>query len=179
MALLKFVFLISLLVIVLLLCLWEWLLEALKSKDLYPDEEEDPCGRLPEAIVRRPDPAIYCQRLLLSQGLPVTWNNPDIWVARADNPGDIEPDSYHLVEDTDYIVSVRANNAGTDAAVGVRVRLNYRQWSFNSPDLTPVETDTAGNEVVRFVHVAPMSSEIATFKWHTPSVPQGQQSKHF
>lgn len=179
MALLKLIFLIPLFIIVLLLRLWEYLLKAIKSKNLYREEQDDPCGRLPEAIVRRPDPAIYSQRLLQSQGLPVTWNNPDIWVARADTPGQIEPDSYNLVEDTDYIVSVRVHNAGTDAAIGVRVRLNYRPWSFNSPDLVPVETDAGGNEVVRFVHVAPLSSTITTFNWHTPSVPPEQPSRHF
>lgn len=51
--------------------------------------------------------------LLQSQGLPVTWNNPDIWIARADNPGNIEPDSYHLTDNTDYIVTVRVHNAPT------------------------------------------------------------------
>jgi len=179
MALLKIIFLIPILIFVFLLRLWEWLLDILRSKNLYPEEQEGPCGRLPEAIIRRPDPAIYSQRLLQSQGLPVTWNNPDIWVARADNPGNIEPDSYHLAENTDYIVSVRVHNAGTDAAIGVRVRLNYRPWSFNSPSLVPVETDASGKEVVRFVNISPLSSVVTTFNWHTPSVSPGQQSKHF
>jgi len=179
MAVLKLIFLLLLFVVVLLLRLWEWLLDAIRSKNLYPEEEEDPCGRIPEAVIRRPDPAIYSQRLLQSQGLPVTWNNPDIWMARADTPGNIEPDSYHLEEDTDYIVSVQVHNAGTDAAIGVRVRLNYRPWSFNSPDLVPVETDAGGNEVVRFVNIAPLGSTITTFTWHTPSVPAGQPSRHF
>ena len=178
-ALLKLIFLIPVLLLALLLRLWEWLLEAIKSKNLYSEDQDDPCGQLPEAIIRRPDPAIYSQRLLQSQGLPVTWNNPDIWVARVETPGNIEPDSYHLVEDTDYIVSVRVHNAGTDAAIGVRVRLNYRPWSFNSPDLAPVETDAGGNEVARFVDISPLSSAVTTFNWHTPSVLPGQQSRHF
>ena len=67
------------LLLVLLLWLWQLLLAAIKGKGLFQEEQEEPCGRLPEAVIRRPDPAIYSQRLLLSQGLPVTWNNPDIW----------------------------------------------------------------------------------------------------
>lgn len=178
-ALLRIIFLIALFIVVIFLRFRECLFELLRKKSLYQEEKKKPCGRLPEAIIRRPDPCIYSQKLLQAQGLPVTWNNPDIWVARADNPSNIEPDSYHLVEDTDYIVSVRAHNASTELAVGVRVRLNYRPWSFNSPDLTPVETDVNGNEVFRFVDIMPMSSIITTFKWHTPKLEQGEQNKHF
>lgn len=178
-ALFKIIVLVLTFLFVILLRLWEFLLGLLKRKNLYPEDEQEPCGRLPEAIARRPDPAIYSQRLLRSQGLPVTWNNPDIWVARADNPTNIEPDSYHLVEDTDYIVSVRAHNASTDAAIGVRVRLNYRPWSFNSPDLVPIETDATGNEVFRFVNIMPMSYAVTQFHWHTPKLEPGQERKHF
>lgn len=167
------------LLLVLLLWLWELLLAAIKGKGLFQEEHEEPCGRLPEAVIRRPDPAIYSQRLLLSQGLPVTWNNPDIWIAPAANPNAVEPDSYHLREDTDYIVTVRVHNAGTDPALGVRVRLVYRPWSFNSPEVTPVQTDTAGNEVARFVNVAPMGSADTTFAWHTPAIAPGQEAGHF
>ncbi len=74
-ALLRLIFLFILIFLLLLLRLWEWLLELLKKKNLYSEEKEKLCGRLPEAIIRRPDPCIYSQRLLQSQGLPVTWNN--------------------------------------------------------------------------------------------------------
>lgn len=180
-ALLRLLFLLILFLLILLLRLWEWLLRHLRDKDLYPEETKRPCGRLPEAIIRRPDPCIYSQRLLQSQGLPVTWNNPDIWVAPASDPSNVMPDSYHLVEDTDYIVTVQVHNASaTDPAIGVRVRLNYRPWSFNSPDLTPVEIDAGGNEVFRFANaIAPMSAETVQFNWHTPKVDPGQEHKHF
>ena len=177
---LRILFLVLAILPAFLLRLWEWLCALLKRGNLYPEESESPCGRVPESVVRRPDPCIYSQRLLQSQGLPVTWNNPDIWVARADDPTNIEPDSYHLIEDTDYIVSVRAHNASTDAAIGVRVRLNYRPWSFNSPDLVPVETDSNGDEVVQFVHIGPIpASAIAQFRWHTPKLDADQAKKHF
>jgi hypothetical protein len=177
-ALLRALLLLVVLVLVLLLKLWALLICLVRTKTLRPEKTEDPCGKIPEVLARRPDPSIYSQSYLASQGLPVTWDNPDIWVAPAANPGAIEPDSYHLAEDTDYIVSVRAHNASTDAAIGVRVRLVYRPWSFASPDVTPVEVDAAGNEVVRTVDIPPMGAAIAQFKWHTPPLAPGE-SAHY
>jgi hypothetical protein len=168
------------LVLVILAGVWMMVLAAFRNQWLYPEEtDEADCGDIPEPLVRRPDPAIYSQRLLLAQGLPVTWNNPDIWIAPASNPGQIEPDSYHLDDDTDYIVTVQVHNASTDAAIGVRVRLRYRAWSFNTPDEVPVEVDANGNEVVHFVNITPLGATLTTFRWHTPAVPAGEEARHF
>ncbi len=176
--LLRLVLFLLLFLIVLLLRFIEWLKWLLHTTNLFPEETEGGCESLPEPIIRRPDPAIYSQSFLMSQGLPVTWDNPDINVALASNPGQIEPDSYHLVADTDYIVSVQVHNAATDPAIGVRVRLVYRPWSFNSPDLIPVEIDANGQEVFQFVDVAAMGAAVTQFRWHTPPVQPGQ-AQHF
>lgn len=164
----------------LLLRFCEKLLKFLRTRNFKADEEEeDPCNPpFPEPVMRRPDPSIYSQTYLASQGVPVTWNNPDIWMAKAATPNVIEPDSYHLEADTDYIVSVQAHNASTDLALGVKVRLLYRPWSFNSPDLLPVDVNANGQEVVRFVNISGMGSAIAQFNWHTPSVPPGEE-RHY
>src|SRR5215212_9149113 len=61
--------------------LWEHLKWLLHAKSLFPEETEDDCGRIPDPLIRRPDPCIYSQTYLMAQGLPVTWDNPDIWVA--------------------------------------------------------------------------------------------------
>ena len=161
-----------------MLKLGEWLWELKDKETLFPEKTEKDCGSLPDVLVRRPDPSIYSQSFLLAQGLPVTWDNPDIWVAPASNPGQIEPDSFHLLADTDYIVFVQAHNGATDPAIGVRVRLVYRPWSFNSPDVTPVEVDANGNEVIRSVDIGPMGSAITQFNWHTPPVAPGE-TQHF
>jgi hypothetical protein len=161
--------------IALLLALWEWLYALWQTKNFSQEDKEKACRGLPEGLIRRPDPCLYSQTLLAAQGLPVTWNNPDIWMARADQPANIEPDSYHLQENTGYLVSVRVHNASTDLALGVKVRLNYRPWSFNSPNLMPVETDSMGNEVFRYVDVMPMGASVATFRWRTPAVATGSQ----
>ena len=163
----------------LLAALIEQLRQFLQRKNLKEEEDEDECNPpLPEDVMRRPDPCIYSHSYLASQGLPVTWNNPDIWMARASTPSVLEPDSYHLEEDTDYIVSVRCHNASTDLALGVQVRLLYRPWSFNSPELLPVDVDASGQEVVRFVNIPGMGSTIAQFNWHTPAAPPGE-TRHF
>lgn len=164
----------------LLAALIEWLCDFLQRMNLKEEEDDgEECEPpFPEEAMRRPDPCIYSQTYLAGQGLPVTWNNPDIWMARASTPDVIEPDSYHLEEDTDYVVSVRCHNASTDLALGVKVRLLYRPWSFNSPDLLPVQVSSSGQEVVRFVNIPGMGSTIAQFLWHTPTAPPGE-TRHF
>jgi len=179
-ALVQLLFLLIFGTLALIVRLIECLCKLLRKKNLKEEEgEESKCNRpLPEDITRRPDPCIYSQHYLQSQDVPVTWNNPDIWMAKASTPGVIEPDSYHLEADTDYIVSVRCHNASTDLALGVKVRLLYRPWSFNSPDLLPVQTSPGGQEVVRFANIVGMGSTIVLFNWHTPSVAPGK-TKHF
>ena len=179
-ALVNLLLLLIILIPFLLVLLWELLEEFLRSKNWRAeDEDDDDCHPpFPEEVMRRPDPCIYSQRYLAAQGLPVTWNNPDIWIAKAATPNVIEPDSYHLEADTDYLVFVQVHNASTDVALGVRVRLLFRPWSFNSPDLVPVEIDGNGQEVVRFVNIAGMGATTTRFAWHTAPVAPGQ-TQHF
>lgn len=177
-AMLRLLLLILLAPLILLLKLWEWLLWLFHTKTFKDEDSGHPCGKIPEAVVRRPDPCIYSQTYLASQGLPVTWDNPDIWMAPAASPGSIEPDSYHLTDNTDYLVSVQAHNASIDPAIGVQVRLVYRPWSFNSPDLVPVEVDAFGREVTRSVDIPAMGAAIAQFTWHTPALAPGAEAHY-
>ena len=165
-------------VLAILMHLIECLVELWRKTSLFEEEKEDACPPLPEPVVRRPDPCIYSQSFLQAQGLPVTWDNPDIWLAPAADPGAIEPDSFHLKADTDYIVNVRVHNAATDLALGVQVRMLFRLWSVNAPDFEPVQRDGQGNETVRHVDVDPMGSTITQFNWHTPIVPPGE-ARHY
>jgi len=179
-ALVQLLFLLLFGLLAFIVSLLECLRDFLRRRNLKEEEDEDEkCDKpLPEAVNRRPDPCIYSQEYLASQGVPVTWNNPDIWMAKASSPNVIEPDSYHLEANTDYIVSVRCHNASTDLAVGVRVRLLYRPWSFNSPDLLPVSVTADGQEVVRFVNIPGMGATVAQFPWRTPTAAPGQ-TRHF
>ena len=178
--LVQFLFLLLFGILALIVRLVECLCEFLRRMNLKEEEDEDEkCNPpLPEEVTRRPDPCIYSQQYLASQGVAVTWNNPDIWMAKASTPNVIEPDSYHLEADTDYVVSVRCHNASTDYALGVKVRLLYRPWSFNSPDLLPVDTTPGGQEVVRFANIPGMGAVIVQFNWHTPTAPPGE-TRHF
>ena len=177
-ALLRVLLLPVLSLVALVVHLIECLCKLWKKSTLFEEEQEEACPPLPEQVVRRPDPCIYSQAYLQAQGLPVTWDNPDIWLAPAADPTAVEPDSYHLKADVDYIVNVRVHNAATDLALGVQVRMLFRHWSINAPDFAPVEHDGSGNEVVRHVDVDPMGATVTQFHWHTPTVPPGE-SRHY
>src|SRR5262245_8219260 len=178
-ALLRLLLLPILALVAIILHLIECFLKLWPKTTLFEEEKEDACPPLPEPIIRRPDPCIYSQSYLQAKGLPVTWDNPDIWLAPAADPSAVEPDSYHLKADTDYIVNVRVHNAATDLALGVQVRMLFRHWSVNAPDFTPVQVDGGGNEVVRHVDVDPMGSTVTQFLWHTPVVPPADPVRHF
>lgn len=178
-SIIRLLFLILVLLPTFIARLIECLIKFLKKKNFKEEEKDHECNPpFPEGVMRRPDPCIYDQHYLASQGIPITWNNPDIWFAKAISPDIIETDSYHLRDDTDYIVYVQVHNASTDLALGVKVRLLYRPWSFNSPDLLPVDIDANGNEVVRFINIGSMGLTITKFNWHTPDLLPGETSKH-
>ncbi|MEO8440647.1 MAG: hypothetical protein ABI540_10560 [Spartobacteria bacterium] len=66
---------------------------------------------VPPEIYKRPDPMLYSQQWLMSQGLAVTWDNPDIQLYR-----DNAPVASHLLERaTEYEVRVRIWNNSYDA----------------------------------------------------------------
>ncbi|MBV8895300.1 MAG: hypothetical protein JO051_02230, partial [Acidobacteriaceae bacterium] len=45
------------------------------GKSRFEAWQTDDCQPIPKHIYRRPDPLIYSQQYLMSQGLAVTWNN--------------------------------------------------------------------------------------------------------
>src|ERR1700733_5427902 len=74
------------------------------------------CCFRPPGVVVRPDPMIYSQTWLMSQGLAVTWDNPDIQLydmaGNPASPSDLTPDQ-------DYKVAVRCWNNSYNAGVPV------------------------------------------------------------
>lgn len=79
------------------------------------------CIHLPADVYKRADPLIYSQYYLMSQGLAITWDNPDIDILDGAVPvtGPLQPDHR-------YRVRVRIWNGSYDApAVGVGVELSY------------------------------------------------------
>jgi hypothetical protein len=73
---------------------------------------QSPCGPCPPAV-RKPDPFLYSQFFLLRLGLPVTWDNPDIFVFE----GNVLVDPHHLKPGADYTVVARIWNGSSDVPV--------------------------------------------------------------
>lgn len=79
------------------------------------------CIELPPGIYKRADPLIYAQYYLMSQGLAVTWDNPDVTILDGTVPvtGPLKP-HYR------YTIQVRIWNGSYDTpAVGMVVELSY------------------------------------------------------
>jgi hypothetical protein len=121
------------------------------------------CVDVPPDVLLRPDPLIYSQYYLLSQGLAVTWDNPDIELF--DNGGNLVP-SHKLVPNTEYEVRVRVWNGSFDApAPGLPVYLSLLTFGINM-----VSTPIGKTSVNLSVRGAPGHPALATFKWKTPEV---------
>jgi hypothetical protein len=82
----------------------------------------DCCLDLPSVVHKRADPLIYDQYWLMSQGLSVTWDNPDIDILS--NGAVVNP--WELKTGTEYQVRVRVWNGSYDApAIGLPVALSF------------------------------------------------------
>src|SRR5215471_1251341 len=122
------------------------------------------CWDLP-GIYKRPDPMIYAQYWLMSQGLAVTWDNPDIRLFdMAGNPAS----PFDLTPDQDYQVEVQCWNNSYDAGVPLLpVYLSFLTFGIGvtSTPIPPVKTTTLG------VKGGIDCPAFVKFIWHTPPVP--------
>jgi hypothetical protein len=127
----------------------------------------DCCIHLPDSY-KRPDPLIYAQYYLMSMGLAVTWDNPDIELFEP-GPGGPEAlgapvSSSALEADHVYRVRVRVWNGSYDApAVGLPVYLSYLSFGAGTTS-HPIAT--------RFIDLGVKGSSkqpaFAFFDWRTP-----------
>jgi hypothetical protein len=133
-----------------------------------PRSREDCCLHLTPDVHKRPDPLIYAQYYLMTMGLAVTWDNPDIELFERDP---MAPDglgapvaSSALRPDHPYRVRVRVWNGSYDApAVGLPVHLSY--LSFGAATVsTPIGT----RHVDLGVKGSPHAPAFAHFDWRTP-----------
>lgn len=126
------------------------------------------CGvRLPDSY-RRPDPLLYAQYYLMSMGLAVSWDNPDIQLFE---PGPGGPESLgapvgssDLQPNHVYRVRVRVWNGSFDApAVGLPVHISYLSFGAGT---------TSHHIATRFVDLGVKGSSkhpaFAFFDWRTP-----------
>jgi hypothetical protein len=123
-------------------------------------------GTVPPWAYRQPDPLIYSQRYLLSQGLAVTWDNPDIHLERPSAPG-TPVDSNTLDPATEYIVVARVWNGSTTApAVQMPVKLSYLSFGIGTErhDVATGTTDLS-------VKGGSACPAFARIPWRTPPTP--------
>jgi hypothetical protein len=121
------------------------------------------CFPIPGPIYRRPDPCIYSQQYLMSQGLSVTWQNPDVHLEL----GGVTVDSTDLLPNTTYDVVARIWNNSIDAPA-VNMAVNY---SFLSFGIQTVQTYIGTTHVNLPVKGAPGEPTFGHQNWTTPSTP--------
>src|SRR5262245_47475540 len=88
------------------------LIRARKKKD-EDTKKTLHCFPIDNPAFVRPDPLIYSQRSLISRGLAVTWDNPDIVLFK----GGVPVSSSDLETSTTYDVQIRVWNNSLEAPV--------------------------------------------------------------
>jgi len=118
---------------------------------------------VPPHTYKRPDPMIYSQYYLMSQGLAVTWDNPDIQLYDGVTP----VSSHALTPGKAYTIRARIWNGSVDApAVNVLVRLSY--LSFGAGTVKQYIGQTLVDVPVKGAAGLPAVTEQV---WITPSTP--------
>ena len=79
---------------------------------LKREPNPQPCRPCPPAL-KKPDPFLYAQYFLMGLGIPVTWDNPDIFIFEGTTP----VDPHDLKASTDYTLVARVWNSSTDVPV--------------------------------------------------------------
>ena len=121
------------------------------------------CQPVPPTVYKRPDPLIYSQKYLMSQGLAVTWNNPDIQLYS----GRVPVSSSQLLADTEYEIRATIYNGATEApAVNMPV-----DFSFLSFGIGTTSTFIQRTYIDLPVKGAPGHPAIASALWKTPATP--------
>ncbi len=121
------------------------------------------CMPVFEKVYRRPDPLIYSQSYLMSQGLAVTWDNPDISLLKAG----VSVSAHSLLPDTDYTVVARVWN-GSSNAPAVHLPVSFSFLDFGIGGLKHVIGQAFVNLGAKGTAGCPA---FATVTWRTPATP--------
>jgi hypothetical protein len=127
------------------------------------DKRTNLCGVIDNPAFHRPDPCIYDQYYLMSLGLAVTWDNPDIILLQ----GGVVVPKHGLLPNTEYEIDATIwNNSFEAPVVGLRVSFGYLTFGA-STTLTPI-----GFTYVNLgVKGGPDHPAIAKMLWKTPTTP--------
>jgi hypothetical protein len=143
---------------------WALLRARLKKSPRERRKTDDRCVPIRHPSIQKPDPLIYSQTYLMSLGLAVTWDNPDIQLFEAGTP----VSSSNLKPGTDYDVVARIWNASTDAPV-IDLPVHFTLHGFG--------IGTAGDPIghTKIPHLGvkggPNCPAFATVSWKTPTTP--------
>jgi len=123
------------------------------------------CQVIPPDVYKRPDPLIYCQSYLMSLGLAVTWDNPDIQIYEIGPSGARTPvSSNDLQVSTTYEVWATIYNGSTTApAIGMPVEFSYLSFGIGT-----VSHAIGTTNVDLQVKGAPGVPATAKMLWTTP-----------
>lgn len=155
------------LALVRLILLWWHRLRSAVRRHRLPDRlgKADPghCVRVSDPAYKRPDPMIYDQYYLMSLGLGVTWDNPDIVLLHGGVP--VANDA--VLPDTDYEIAARIWNGSTQApVVGLPVSFSYLSFGVGTV------SHPIGDTVVDLgVKGGPGCPATAATTWRTPATP--------
>ncbi len=121
------------------------------------------CVKVSDPAFKRPDPLIYDQYYLMSQGIAVTWDNPDIHIEESGTP----VPSHSLKPDTVYDIVAQIWNSSTEAPViGMPVDFSYLSFGIGT------RSHHVGRTMVNLgVKGGPGIPAIARVSWRTPSTP--------
>ena len=138
--------------------LLRWLCQAIRGQISHG---EDQCSTLTSPVILVPDPLIYDQYYLMSLGLPVTWDNPDISLFQGGEP----VASSDLEAGTTYEIVARIWNNSTLAPVaGLPVVFSYLSFG------VATQSNAIGQTVVNLgVKGGPDHPAFARMSWTTPA----------
>jgi hypothetical protein len=121
---------------------------------------------IPDWAYREPDPLIYSQQWLRSQGLAVTWKNPDVRLFLPSNPN-APVDSWSLAPDTVYRIVAQVWNGSKHAPVAqLPVHVSYIDFGIGG-----VSVPIASTSVDLPVKGSAGTPALATVEWRTPKKP--------
>lgn len=121
----------------------------------------DPCVRFPGHLIRKPDPCIYSQFLLMQLNQPVTWDSPDVRILL----GGVEHDSYNLTAGTQYTLEIIVHNSSREKpADGTAVHVRWIDFGAGGQTRHDIATLSTN------VPIWPGTAVVAT-NWRTPDTP--------
>jgi len=122
-----------------------------------------PSKKIPSHTYKRPDPLIYSQGYLMSKGLAVTWDNPDMFLM----DGSALVPSHDLLPGKKYRVLARIWNGSTEA-VAVNLLVKFYFVSFGIGGSRNFIGQTFVNVPVKGAPGLPAMAEVS---WVTPATP--------